>query len=109
MTLFDTAFKEPGVWAGRAGFCLKQLCAVIPEEHRMGGGGCPASGTSGEPRMEESLLKGSTGQELTSAGRLGGNFLHGDVHDSLLVCHGPHIVLSSVPDLCVRNSIAENE
>lgn len=48
-------------------------------------------------------------QELTSAGLSGGNILNRDVQDSLLVCHGPHIVLSSVLDLCVRDSVVENE
>lgn len=43
----------------------------------MRGGGCPASGTSGEPGCEESLLKGSTGQELTSLDFWGESFSTG--------------------------------
>lgn len=31
------------------------------------------------------------------------------VQDSLLVCHGPHIVLSSVLDPCVRDFVVEYE
>lgn len=75
----------------------------------MRGGGCSASGTSGEPGREESLLKGSTGQELTSAGLFEGNFISRDIQDSPLIYHGSHIVLSSVLHLCVRNSVVENE
>lgn len=40
---------------------------------------------------------------------LGGNFINRDVQDSPLICHGPHIVLSSALHLCVRNSVVENE
>lgn len=68
-------------------------------------------GTKGErwPGRQESLLKGGTGQELTSAGLFGVNVLNRHTQDNLLVCHGPHIVLSSVLDPCVRDSVVENE
>lgn len=68
-------------------------------------------GTSAETRREESLRKGSAGHEQTgwASGLFGGSFLKRDVQDKLLVGYGPHIVLSSVLDLCVRDSVEENE
>lgn len=58
-------------------------CAQTAEEQRMRGGGCLSSGLSAGPRREESLLKGSTGQEPTSAGLFWGNFLSRGVQDGL--------------------------
>lgn len=60
-------------------------------------------------RVGGELAEGQHWPGTNITGLFGGKFLNRDVQDSLLVCHGPHIVLSSVLDLSVRDTAVENE